>query len=146
MKEKLGQYLVELCCAYTLVSVVGAIVNILAGTQTNNLNVLVMFVTCAIGTFVLYLYRLFDGLSPLLIMILQYLICCLLLGIMLFLLSMFAEPISPRGWYEYYRSFTIPYIILAGFFYYRVFSETKKQEKLLMEIQEQNQLSYSEKS
>lgn len=146
MKEKLGQYLVELCCAYTLVSVVGAIVNILAGTQTNNLNVLVMFVTCAIGTFVLYLYRLFDGLSPLLIMILQYLICCLLLGIMLFLLSMFAEPISPRGWYEYYRSFTIPYIILAGFFYYRVFSETKKQEKLLMEIQEQNQSSYSEKS
>ena len=139
MKEKLGQYLVELCCAYTLVSVVGAIVNILAGTQTNNLNILVMFVTCAIGTFVLYLYRLFDGLSPLLIMILQYLICCLLLGIMLFLLSMFVEPISPRGWYEYYRSFTIPYIILAGFFYYRVFSETKKQEKLLLEIQERAQ-------
>ena len=145
MKEKLGQYLVELCCAYTLVSVVGAIVNILAGTQSNNLNVLVMFVTCAIGTFVLYLYRLFDGLSPLLIMILQYLICCALLAIMLLLLSTFVEPISPRGWYEYYRSFTIPYIILAGFFYYRVFSETKKQEKLLMEIQEQNQSSYSEK-
>ncbi|MCR5128173.1 MAG: hypothetical protein K6B69_08715 [Lachnospiraceae bacterium] len=139
MKEKLGQYLVELCCAYTLVSVVGAIVNILAGTQTNNLNVLVMFVTCAIGTFVLYLYRLFDGLSPLMIMILQYLICCALLAIMLLLLSTFVEPISPRGWYEYYRSFTIPYIILAGFFYYRVFSETKKQEKLLMEIQERAQ-------
>ncbi|MBO6299289.1 MAG: hypothetical protein J6N53_10640, partial [Lachnospiraceae bacterium] len=124
MKEKLGQYLVELCCAYTLVSVVGAIVNILAGTQTNNINVLVMFVTCAIGTFVLYLYRLFDGLSPLMIMILQYLICCALLAIMLLLLSTFVDPISPRGWYEYYRSFTIPYIILAGFFYYRVFSET----------------------
>ena len=139
MKEKLGQYLVELCCAYTLVSVVGAIVNILAGTQTNNINVLVMFVTCAIGTFVLYLYRLFDGLSPLLIMILQYLICCALLAIMLLLLSTFGEPISPRGWYEYYRSFTIPYIILAGFFYYRVFSETKKQEKLLLEIQERAQ-------
>lgn len=139
MKEKLGQYLVELCCAYTLVSVVGAIVNILAGTQTNNLNVLVMFVTCAIGTFVLYLYRLFDGLSPLMIMILQYLICCALLAIMLLLLSTFVDPISPRGWYEYYRSFTIPYIILAGFFYYRVFSETKKQEKLLLEIQERAQ-------
>ncbi|MBO6206573.1 MAG: hypothetical protein J6O73_06500 [Lachnospiraceae bacterium] len=139
MKEKLGQYLVELCCAYTLVSVVGAIVNILAGTQTNNINVLVMFVTCAIGTFVLYLYRLFDGLSPLMIMILQYLICCVLLAIMLLLLSTFVDPISPRGWYEYYRSFTIPYIILAGFFYYRVFSETKKQEKLLLEIQERAQ-------
>lgn len=139
MKEKLGQYLVELCCAYTLVSVIGAVVNILAGTQTNNINVLVMFVTCAIGTFVLYLYRLFDGLSPLMIMILQYLICCALLAIMLLLLSTFVEPISPRGWYEYYRSFTIPYIILAGFFYYRVFSETKKQEKLLLEIQERAQ-------
>ena len=136
MKEKPVQYLVELCCVYTLVSVVGAIVNILAGTQTNNTNVLVMFATCAIGTFVLYLYRLFDGLSPLLIIFLQYLICCALLAIMLILLNTFVEPISPGGWYEYYRSFTIPYIVLAGFFYYREFSETKKQEKLLMEIQE----------
>ncbi|MBO6299447.1 MAG: hypothetical protein J6N53_11465, partial [Lachnospiraceae bacterium] len=61
------------------------------------------------------------------------------LAIMLLLLSTFVDPISPRGWYEYYRSFTIPYIILAGFFYYRVFSETKKQEKLLLEIQERAQ-------
>ncbi len=136
MKEKLKEYLLELCCAYTLVSVIGAIVNMLAGTQTNNLNVLVMFVTCAIGTFVLFMYKLFDGLSPLLIIILQYLICCILIGIMLFLISIFVDPISPKGWYEFYRSFTIPYVFLAGFFYYRVFSETKKQDAMIHEIQE----------
>ena len=54
---------------------------------------------------------------------------------MLFLLSTFVEPISPKGWFEYYRSFTIPYIFLAGFYYYRVFSETKKQAELIREIQ-----------
>ena len=135
--KKIGQYLVELCCVYTFVSVGGAVVNILAGTETNNANVLVMFATCAIATFVLFLHKLFDSISPLLMMVLQYLIACALIGGMLLLLSILIEPISPKGWFEYFRSFTIPYIFLAGLYYYRVFSETKKQDRLIHEIQEQ---------
>lgn len=138
MTGKIKEYVLEVCCVYTLMSVVGAIVNIIAGTETNNINVLVMFATCAIATLVLFLHKLFDSVSPLVMMIVQYLIACALVGIMLWLVSTFISPITPKGWFEFYRSFTIPYIFLAGFYYYRVFSETKKQDKLIQEIQENN--------
>ena len=138
MTEKIKAYLLELCCVYSIMSVIGAIVNIIAGTETNNINVLVMFATCAIATFVLFLHRLFDSVSPLVMIIVQYLVACVLVGLMLWLVSVFISPITPQGWFEFYRSFTIPYIFLAGFYYYRVFSEAKKQNKLIQEIQEKN--------
>ena len=138
MTGKFKEYVLEVCCVFTLMSVIGAIVNIIAGTETNNINVLVMFATCTIATFVLFLHKLFDSVSPLLMIIVQYLVACALVGLMLWLVSVFISPISPKGWFEFYRSFTIPYIFLAGFFYYRVFSETKKQDKLIQEIRENN--------
>jgi hypothetical protein len=138
MAEKIKAYLLELCCVYTIMSVLGAIVNIIAGTETNNINVLVMFATCAIATFVLFLHRLFDSVSPLVMIVVQYLVACALVGLLLWLVSVFISPITPRGWFEFYRSFTIPYIFLAGFYYFRVFSEAKKQNKLIQEIQEKH--------
>ena len=140
MGEKIKEFLIELCCVYTLVSVLGAIVNMIAGTQTSNINVLVMFFTCFIATFVLFLHKLFDNVSPLLMIIIQYLVACGLCAVMLIIISKIYEPISPRGWFEYYRSFTIPYIFLAGFYYYRVFSDAKKQDRLIREIQELGEL------
>ena len=68
-------------------------------------------------------------------MVAQYLIACVLIGGMLLLISAFVSPITPKGWFEFFRSFTIPYIFLAGLYYYRVFSETKKQDALIKEIQ-----------
>ena len=138
MTGKIKEYVLEVCCVYTLMSVIGAIVNIIAGTETNNINVLVMFATCAIATFVLFLHKLFDSVSPLVMIIVQYLVACALVGLMLWLVSIFISPITPKGWFEFYRSFTIPYIFLAGFYYYRVFSETKKQNKLIQEIRDNN--------
>jgi hypothetical protein len=138
MTGKIKEYILEVCCVFTLMSVIGAIVNIIAGTETNNINVIVMFATCAIATLVLFLHKLFDNVSPLVMIIVQYLVACALVGLMLWLISMFISPISPKGWFEFYRSFTIPYIFLAGFYYYRVFSETKKQDKLIQEIRENN--------
>ncbi|MCR4787689.1 MAG: hypothetical protein K5888_03795 [Lachnospiraceae bacterium] len=138
MKSRIKEYLIELCCVYTLVSVAGALVNMLAGTETNNWNVIVMFLTCAIATFVLFLHGLFDNVSPLVMIIVQYLVACGLCAVLLLIIGAIYEPVSPRGWFEYYRSFTIPYIILAAFYYYRVFSEAKKQDALIREIQEQS--------
>ena len=138
MTGKFKEYVLEVCCVFTLMSVIGAVVNIIAGTETNNINVLVMFATCAIATFVLFLHKLFDSVSPLVMIIVQYLVACALVGLMLWLVSMVISPISPKGWFEFYRSFTIPYIFLGGFYYYRVFSETKKQNKLIQEIRDNN--------
>ena len=138
MAGKIKEYVLEVCCVFTLMSVIGAIVNIIAGTQTNNINVLVMFATCAIATLVLFLHKIFENVSPLVMIIVQYIVACALVGLMLWLISTFISPITPKGWFEFYRSFTIPYIFLAGFYYYRVFSETKKQDKLIQEIRENN--------
>ena len=136
MREKVVTFLLELCCVYTLVSVGGAIVNMVCGTETNNLNVLVMFTTCFIGTFVLNLHKLFDKVSPLVMIIVQYLAACALCAVMILIVGFIeGESVSPRGWYEFYRSFTIPYVILAGYYYYRVFSDTGKQDDLIKEIQ-----------
>ena len=139
MIAKIKEYLIELCCAYAFVSVVGAIVNIIGGTETNNANVLVMFASCAIATFVLFLHNLFDSVSPLVMIIVQYLVACALVGLMLWIISSFISPITPKGWFEYYRSFTIPYVLLAGYYYYRVFSDAKKQDSIIREIQEKKE-------
>ena len=84
---------------------------------------------------VLFLHKIFDNFSPLFMMVAQYLIACVLIGGMLLLISAFVSPITPKGWFEFFCSFTIPYIFLAGLYYYRVFSETKKQDALIKEIQ-----------
>ncbi len=137
MREKIITFLIELGCVYTIVSVGGAIANMICGGQTNNLNVIVMFLTCFIGTFVLNLHKLFDKVSPLLMIVVQYLVACALCAVMILIIGWIeGESVSPRGWYEFYRSFTIPYILLAGYYYYRVFSDTKKQDDLIREIQE----------
>ncbi len=138
MLERLKQYIVEVCCAYALVSVGGAIVNQIFGFQTNNVNVMIMFVLCLIGTFVLYLHRLFDKFSPLFMIIVQYVAACGLCALFIWILSLFLGPVSARSWFELWRSFTIPYVVLAAFYYWRVFSEAKKQDSLIREIQEQN--------
>jgi len=139
MAEKIKKFLIELCCVYTLVSVSGAVVNMIAGTETNNINVLVMFTTCTIATFILFLHGLFDSVSPLVMIIVQYLLACGLCAVMILIIGLIDEPVTPRGWFEFYRSFTIPYVILAGFYYYRVFSETKKQDDIIKDIQAKKQ-------
>ena len=136
MREKIGSFLIELCCVYTIISVAGAIVNIICKTETNNLNVIVMFITCLAATFVLFLHKLFDNVSPLVMIIAQFLIACAVVGLILLIISVTISPISPKGWFEFYRSFVIPYIVFAAFYYYRVFSETKKQDELIRQIQE----------
>ena len=138
MLARLKQYLVEVCCVYALVSVAGAVIDQIAGFETNNINAMVMFVLCLIGTFVLYLHKLFDNFSPLFMIVVQYLAACGLSALFIWIVSFFAGPVSAHSWFELWRSFTIPYVILAALYYWRVFSEAKKQDKLIQEIKENN--------
>ena len=138
MPDRLKQYIVEVCCVYTLVSVGGAVLDQILGYETNNVNVMVMFVLCLIGTFVLYLHKLFDNFSPLFMIIVQYIAACAISALFIWIMSLFVGPVTAHGWFELWRSFTIPYVILAAFYYWRVFSEAKKQNKLIQEIRENN--------
>ena len=115
MKEYLKKVLFGICISYTAVSVSGAVVNMITGTETNNFNTLVMFGTCVIASLVLSLYEFVDKVSPLFMMVIQYLAACALCAVMLFI---------------------IPYVIIAGVYYYSVFAETKKKNALIKEIQQ----------
>ncbi|MBO7448986.1 MAG: hypothetical protein J6U54_01345 [Clostridiales bacterium] len=129
------EILIELCCSYTIISVGGSIFNLIFGGQTNNVNVIVMFVFCTIAVFVLSLHKLLTRFSPLFMIVVQYLAALGLCTLIVFFLSRISD-VSKRGWIEYLVSFTIPYIIGAGLYYYRVFADTKKQDALIKEIQQ----------
>ena len=120
--------------SYTVVSVSTAIINIIFGGQTNNMNELMMFTICIIASAVLSLHELFDSVSPLAMMAIQYLLACVLIAVMLLIVSHF-DAITLQGWVDLYRSFTIPYVILAGVYYYSVFADTKKKDSMIKDLQ-----------
>ena len=137
MKEFIKNYLLELCCSYTIVSVAGALINMIMGTETNNANVVMMFIFCNIAVFVLSIHKFFEKLSPLAMMIIQYVVALALCKVASLIATLFWGPVTPRGWFEFFRSFTIPYIIGAALYYYRLWDDARKQQELIKEIQEQ---------
>ncbi|WP_026496301.1 DUF6608 family protein [Butyrivibrio sp. WCD3002] len=137
MKKYLVNLALMICISYTMVSVTAAIINSLTGGQTNNRNEMIMFITCIIASVVLSLHGLFDNISPLAMMVIQYLVACVLVAVFILIVSRFDE-VTPRGWFEFYRSFTIPYIILAGVYYYSVFADTRKKADIIRELQERS--------
>ena len=139
MKDFMKSYLLELCCSYTIVSVAGAIINIMAGSETNNVNVIMMFIFCNIAVFVLSIHKFFEKLSPLAMIVIQYVVACALCSLAVYIGTFFYGPVTLRGWFELFRSFTIPYIIGAALYYYRLWDDAKKQQNLLKEIQELNE-------
>lgn len=136
MKGFIKLFLLELCCSYTLISVLGAVVNIIGGTEINNFNVIMMFLFCLIIVGVLNTHKLFEDVSPLVMIIVQYVLSFAFCSLLVFLSSILIEPVSPRGWFEYIRSFTIPYILGAALYYYGVFRDAKEQSELISQIQD----------
>ena len=134
MKKYFKNLALMIFMSYTVVSVSAAIINIIFGGQTNNMNELMMFVICIIASVVLSLHGLFDSVSPLAMMVIQYLLACVLIAVMLLIVSRF-DTITLQGWLDLYRSFTIPYVFLAGVYYYSVFADTKKKDSLIKDLQ-----------
>lgn len=138
MKKYLSNLFFMICFSYTMVSVTGAIANVMAGTETNNFNVFLMFGLCVIACLVLSIHGWFEMISPLAMVVIQYAVACGLGALMVFIISRF-EPISPRGWFELSRSFTIPYVILAAIYYVSVFADTKKKDAQIKELQKRHE-------
>ena len=136
MKDFIKSYLLELCCSYTIVSVAGAFINMAMGTETNNANVVLMFIFCNIAVFVLSIHKFFEKLSPLAMIIIQYVVALVLCTVAILIATLFWGPVTPRGWFEFFRSFTIPYIIGAALYYYRLYREARDQDEMIKEIQQ----------
>ena len=132
---KASEIFISICVSYTIISIAGAIINMLTGSQTNNLNVISMFVFTTIAVLVLYMHRLFENLSPLMMIVIQYLIAMGLVFLYVYIIGLF-DPVAEGGYWDIFRSFTIPYIIGAAVYYISVFQEAKKQNAILCEIRE----------
>ena len=138
MKEYVKKVALYLCISYTSISFTSAIMNLFGGKQTNNTNNLVIFGFCLIVSVVLSLYEYFDQVSPLAMIVIQYVVSCGLCGLLLLVVSLF-DPITLQGWLRLYISFTIPYIILAGIYYYSIYLDAQKKAGLIKEIQERTE-------
>ena len=138
MKTKWKELALVVCMSYTILSMVAAIVNTIAGTQTSNANAIMMLILTTISVSVLYLYQLLDRFSPLFTITLQYLVALMLAGIALFIWNLFDE-ISGNGYLDFFVSFTVFYAIGAVIFYVMTYLETKKMNELLQDIQADKQ-------
>lgn len=130
---KIRENFIIICISYTIISIVATIINLVNGYETNNLNVITMFVLTWIAVFILSLHRLFDGFSPLFMIVMQYAIALFCVMLFVFIVGQF-NPISEGGYRDIFLSFTVPYVIGACVYYIDVFQTAKKQNELLDEI------------
>lgn len=128
--------LIVICIMYTLLSLTNAA--IYATTGQGNLtaaNSFTMVMWISIGVGIIYTHELFPNLSPLVMAIIQYIVAMSIVFASIYIGSWFTT-VHPDGYRDAFRSFTIPYIIGAGVYYYHVFRAAKKQNALLQEIKE----------
>lgn len=132
---KISELLITICVSYTIISIGAAILNMLSGHETNNLNAIAMFLFTSIAVIVLSLHRMFDSLSPLLMIVIQYVVALVLVMLVVFLIGLFS-PVAEGGYMDIFVSFTVPYILGAGIYYVNVYYTARQQNHLLDEIKE----------
>ncbi|MBQ3165160.1 MAG: hypothetical protein IJC02_11625 [Lachnospiraceae bacterium] len=128
-----NEILLTICVSYTLISLGATIINMLVGSETNNMNTISMLVFTSIAVLVLYTHQIFDKVSPLVMIMIQYVIAMGLVLLYVFIVGLF-DPVAEGGYWDIFVSFTIPYVIGAIVYYISVFYQAHKQDALLQEI------------
>lgn len=124
-----------ICISYTIISVGVHLFEMLCsfGEQNTHLNALFMLYCTTVSVIVLSMHYLFEEVSTIVIIFLQYVATLgLVLGGM-FLLSFFIA-VEPQGYFEMWRSFSIIYVLGALSYYVSLYIEVNKQNNLLNEI------------
>ena len=128
-----NEILLTICVSYTLISIGTTILNMLAGSETNNMKTISMLVFTSIAVLVLYTHQIFDKVSPLVMIVIQYVIALGLVMLYVFIVGLF-DPVAEGGYRDIFVSFTIPYVIGALVYYISVFYQAQQQDALLQEI------------
>lgn len=134
-KIKIKEILVVICVCYTIISL-GTVLfdSIISNTDKGFLNLSYKFIWTVIGVCILYTHSLLERLSPLVMIILQYIAALLLVFLSLWIGGFFEE-LHEAAYYDSFRSFTIIYVIFAIYYYIGIFLDVRKQNRLLREIQ-----------
>lgn len=128
----------SVCCTYTILSLLKIATE--AFTQgkweIDQQNFVMIFCISLVATFVLSQYYRFQRFPPLAVILGQYLV--ILGGIMftIWVIGHFTE-LSEYAYRDMFRSFTIPYVIIAGWYYISLFQEIKKANEMLEEIRKE---------
>lgn len=126
---------ITICISYTIISVSTSILEMCMGISVRtHSNTIVMLIWTSIAVGILSLHYLFEKLSPILMIFIQYILAMGLVFLTV-LATNLLEPISEGGLWDVFLSFSIPYAIGAVLYYISVFSYAKRQNKLLEEIQ-----------
>lgn len=135
MKGKLKEILLSICVSYTILNVSNSAVSLMNGYEfTPNSNSLNMILWTSIAVLTLYAHHLFDKVSPLVMIICQYVFAMSCVLLIVYVQSL-TEEMHPNGYRDVFLSFTIPFIIGGFIYYYQVYKHAKKDNALLKEIQ-----------
>jgi hypothetical protein len=132
MKKKIAtEILIAICVIFTSLTLLNTLLT-LAGMQGHPPaeNNIVMLVFTIIGTLIVYSHKFFDEWSLLTVIVLQYILAIMLiLGVIR--LSVYYSPLHVNAYRDGFRSFTIPYVIAASYYYYHVFKDAKRTNERL---------------
>jgi len=134
-KIKIKDILVVICVCYTIISL-GTVLfdSIIYNSYQGFLDLFYKFIWTVIGVCTIFTHPLLERLSPLVMIILQYIAALLLVFLSLWIGGFFEE-LHEAAYYDGFRSFTIIYVIFAIYYYIKVFIDVRKQNRLLREIQ-----------
>ena len=127
-----------ICITYTVISIGYTIFEIIINRKMNptQLNIFLFLVLSILGVAVLSQHYRFNRLSPLAMIVMQYMIAEIIILASLKIASFFVD-IHPDGYRDMTLSFSVPYLIGALIYYIRLRLEVKKQNQLLHIIKEQ---------
>ncbi|WP_167954845.1 DUF6608 family protein [Anaerosporobacter faecicola] len=138
MRSIKGKELIyTICISYSVINIGASIVEAITQRDVSLCsNNVMMLLWTGIAVFVLSIHPLFEQVSPLTMILVQYAIAMGLVMLTVAIGSLFS-PVSKGGYHDIFLSFTIPYIIGAVIYYVEVFRSVHRQNRLLDEIQMQ---------
>lgn len=127
-----NNFLITVCVSYTIISL-GIIIGEASaskGLSATHWNLITAFFLCCISVFVLSQHYRMERFSPLLAILLQYIVAIILVLFLVWMIGLTAE-LHQDAYRDVVVSFTIPYFIGALIYYVTLHVETKKQNKNL---------------
>lgn len=93
-------------------------------------NIITLFVITVVATLILSVHKYLPNTPALLVAVIQYAVLISLVMAAIWIESHFVD-MSPNAYRDMFRSVTVPYVLLAGFYYISFFKKIKEANELL---------------
>ncbi len=145
MKEsKLSSFFSGVCIFFTILLFSKFFLEYYADPATwdnTRTNIVFMFVFCVLSLFILEQHKRFDRLPMVLVLILQHLVALAVVMLLVWFSGRFEE-LSKHAYRDIFRSYTIPYIIGAAWYYISLIYEARRANAILERVRENDRSNY----